>query len=45
MIIANVLLLNLLIAMFSKTYEKVEAESVDVANLLQYELINGNILI
>ena len=37
--VANVLLLNLLIAMFSRTYEKVESEAEDVANLLQYELI------
>ena len=39
MMVANVLLLNLLIAMFSRTYEKVESEAEDVANLLQYELI------
>ena len=44
MIAGNVLLLNLLIAMFSKTYDKVEAESIDIANLLQYELIYGKIL-
>ena len=41
MIAGNVLLLNLLIAMFSKTYDKVEAEAIDIANLLQYELIYG----
>jgi len=40
MMVVNVLLLNLLIAMFSRTYEKVEAEAEDVANLLQYELIH-----
>ena len=39
MIIANVLLLNLLIAMFAKTYDKVEEEAEEVSNYLQYELI------
>ena len=41
MIVANVLLLNLLIAMFSRTYEKVEEEAEEVSNYLQYELITG----
>jgi len=41
MIIANVLLLNLLIAMFSGTYAKVEEEAEEVSNYLQYELISG----
>ena len=39
MVIANVLLLNLLIAMLNRTYEKVEEEAEEVSNYLQYELI------
>ena len=44
MIIANVLLLNLLIAMFSGTYAKVEEEAEEVSNYLQYELIVGKLV-
>ena len=41
MIIANVMLLNLLIAMLNDTYMKVEEEAEEVSNYLQYELITG----
>ncbi|CAD5126251.1 DgyrCDS14416 [Dimorphilus gyrociliatus] len=40
MVIVNILLLNLLIAMFSSTYEKVESESEIIYKYQRFELIN-----